>query len=549
MKNIFHSLLVGLDEDRPLALATILGTKGSVPQVPGASAVFSARGLLAGTLGGGILEGDATRRATDVMKERSSEIYKFDLNAELTSEEGAICGGTAILLMDANTGNSRDVFKDLEKSVSNGKPGILATVISRQQKVKIERFWIERGRQNVMHLHNELKELSGEMASCIEKRNCLYLEKSESISVFLEPVYPLPTLLIAGAGHIGKALAHMANLLDFEVTVIDDRPEYANLQNIPDADHIIVNSIGKAIQGVSKTGDTYIVIVTRGHRDDADALKACIDSEATYIGMIGSRKKIHLMRENFISKGWATADQFDRVHAPVGIEIGSKTVQEIAVSICAQLVQVRYLKMLPRKNTNITAIILAAGESRRMGKPKLLLPFGDTSMIEKVVSNTSRSQLDKTIVVLGSDSGPIMKLLQGYHLETVHNSQYKDGMLSSVQCGLRAVSDTTDAVMVLLGDQPMIGNAVMDRMIDVFKKSDKGIIVATHLGKRGHPILFARKYLQEVMGFPPEKGLKELLQRFSADIEEMETGNPEILRDIDTEKDYQEELKHHNNHD
>ena len=95
MKNIFHSLLVGLDEDRPLALATILGTKGSVPQVPGASAVFSARGLLAGTLGGGILEGDATRRATDVMKERSSEIYKFDLNAELTSEEGAICGGTS----------------------------------------------------------------------------------------------------------------------------------------------------------------------------------------------------------------------------------------------------------------------------------------------------------------------------------------------------------------------------------------------------------------------------------------------------------------------
>jgi xanthine dehydrogenase accessory factor len=147
--------------------------------------------------------------------------------------------------------------------------------------------------------------------------------------------------VIAGAGHVGQAVAHVGHLLDFEVTVVDDRPEFANETRLPEADHIIVEDIGKAIDEMPKTADTYFVIVTRGHSHDADALKACISSDVAYIGMIGSRRKIALMREKFIDLGWATAPHFDRVFAPIGIDIQSKTVQEIAVSIAAELVQVR----------------------------------------------------------------------------------------------------------------------------------------------------------------------------------------------------------------
>jgi len=549
VKNFFHSLPGELKNNRQLVLATIIDTKGSAPQVPGASALFSTGGLLSGTLGGGILEGDATRRALEVLAEGSSVVYKFDLNANFAAGEGAICGGTAILLLDANPGNSKRVFSDLETSVRNGEPGILATVITGQNKVKIERFWFKHGEQNGKHIQNELKEISGEMASCLEKGNCLYIKKSGTKAVFLEPVRPLPKLVIAGAGHIGKALSHIAALLDFEVTVIDDRPEYANRKNIPDADHIIVDSNGKAVRRISKTGDTYIVIVTRGHRKDTDVLKACIDSKLPYIGMIGSKNKIRIMRENFLAQGWATASQFDRVFAPVGLEIGSETVQEIAVSICAQLVQVRNRKKHFKKDRHVTAIILAAGESKRMGKPKLLLPLGNTSIIEKVVTHTVRSAIDKTIVVLGSNHEAIGSLIQDYPVEAVYNKLYKNGMLSSVQYGLRAVPDSTDAVMVLLGDQPMIENTIMDKMIETYKKSDRGIIVATCLGKRGHPILLARKYLIEIMEFTRENSLKDLLQKYPGDIEEMETESPEILRDIDTEKDYLKELKYHPDHD
>jgi xanthine dehydrogenase accessory factor len=130
-------------------------------------------------------------------------------------------------------------------------------------------------------------------------------------------------------------------MLGFEVTVIDDRPEYANNENLPDASRIIVKDIGEAMQEISKNDDTYVVIVTRGHKDDAAALRPCIGSSLAYTGMIGSRKKIATIREDFIEKGWATSEQWDAIYAPVGLDIKSQTVEEIAVSIAAQLVLVR----------------------------------------------------------------------------------------------------------------------------------------------------------------------------------------------------------------
>jgi xanthine dehydrogenase accessory factor len=158
---------------------------------------------------------------------------------------------------------------------------------------------------------------------------------------FLEPLSPLPRLVIAGAGHIGRAVAHLGHLLDFEVTVIDDRAEFANRERLPEVDTIVLDDIGRAVAEFPSAPDTYFVIVTRGHRDDAGALRACIKLPAAYVGMIGSRRKISLMREEFIAREWATAREFDRVHAPIGLPIGSKTVEEIGVSIAAELVQVR----------------------------------------------------------------------------------------------------------------------------------------------------------------------------------------------------------------
>jgi xanthine dehydrogenase accessory factor len=347
MKNIYERLCDEIEKSR-LLLATIVLTEGSSPQVPGASALFSDKGLLAGTLGGGIMEAKAEMKAMDYLRTGRSSLERFELYADTMSEEEAICGGVVTILFDARPGDHKSTFQTMVRSLSNRTAGVLATYIqwSGGNIKKITRSWIEKKyilgeepKKQTMPFHKETKKafLMGKTVFLASQDG----EEEERWHVYLEPQFPLSHLVIAGAGHVGQAVAHLGHLLDFEVTVMDDRPEFANKDIVPEADHIIVGDVGKSIAQTPMTADTYFVIVTRGHSHDADALKACIGSEAAYIGMIGSERKVALMRKKFIDEGWAIPAQFDHVFAPIGIDIPSKTVQEIAISIAAQLIQVR----------------------------------------------------------------------------------------------------------------------------------------------------------------------------------------------------------------
>lgn len=351
MKNIYEHLFERLREKKPLALATILETKGSTPQAKGASALFSSKELLEGTLGGGLLEADAQKEALQGLKEKTPSLFSYSLRDDISAERGAICGGEVRILIDPAPEKFRETFHRLRQSLSQRNPGILATVINRLPKGKVSllRFWIENKENYDLELEKYSSFLQNEIESMLLEGRPKLLKIRENIFrnsgmdnlLFLEPVLPLPKLVIAGAGHIGQALSHLGSLLGFDVTVVDDRPEYANKERLPDADHVVVKDIGKTIRDFQISSDTYIVIVTRGHRHDAEALKQCVSQDATYIGMIGSVRKVELMRKEFLEKGWATLNQLNRVHAPIGIPINSKTVEEIAVSIAAQLVQVR----------------------------------------------------------------------------------------------------------------------------------------------------------------------------------------------------------------
>jgi len=242
------------------------------------------------------------------------------------------------------------VYKEINKSIAEGIPGVLITMVTIYSGtgVLINRYWMTADSRPVLpsEFMEKIEPEVTMILSLSDPENFKRMELSvpgeePSHLFFLEPVFPLPKLVIAGAGHIGKALSHIGKMLDFEITVIDDRKEYANPDNIPDADHIIVRDIGEAIREMKKTPETFIVIVTRGHNADSIALKACIGKGAAYIGMIGSRSKIEKMKAEFIQKKWTTKEQWSNIYAPVGLDIKSKTVEEIAVSIAAQLVLVR----------------------------------------------------------------------------------------------------------------------------------------------------------------------------------------------------------------
>ncbi len=348
-KHIYLQLLEFLKNNKSCVLATVTGTQGSTPQKPGSSAIYGKNGLLAGTVGGGAVELAIGEMALNSIRTQKSGYFRFDLDNDISETEAAICGGGMSILLDANPAGNLQILESMKEADEKRVHGVLVTVCSSclPECAQIQRFWV-----TAENLKNIPPQIPAESvitaAEMLTRRNpddfremVLGVKEGEEKLVFLESVVPIPQLIIAGAGHVGKALSHLGKLLGFEVTFWDDRPEFANKTNLPEADKILCGQIDETLGNLHIDRDSFIVIVTRGHKNDADVLRKFIGSKAGYIGMIGSRKKIVQVRESFLKSGWATIDQWEKIFTPIGLEIGSKTVQEIAVSIAAQLIQVR----------------------------------------------------------------------------------------------------------------------------------------------------------------------------------------------------------------
>jgi xanthine dehydrogenase accessory factor len=160
------------------------------------------------------------------------------------------------------------------------------------------------------------------------------------VFVFIDPIMPEPHLAILGAGHIGKALSQVASISGFRVTVVDDRAEFSNKENLPHADNVVVAEFGEAFSGIRIDCDSYIVIATRGHNHDLDAVKAALSTKARYVGLVGSKRKMAVLFR-FLKDAGFTENDIGRIITPVGLPIGSVTPGEIAISIMAQIIEQR----------------------------------------------------------------------------------------------------------------------------------------------------------------------------------------------------------------
>jgi len=191
----------------------------------------------------------------------------------------------------------------------------------------------------------------------------------------------------------------------------------------------------------------------------------------------------------------------------------------------------------------IWAVVLAAGESRRMGRQKLLLPFGETTVAGAVVRTAQASRAGRTLVVLGSDRESVRRELEPLGVEFAVNEDYPLGMLTSIQAGFKALPADAGAAVVMLGDQPFLASRVVDRVIEAYESGSNGIVIPTVQGRRGHPVLIDLKYRDEVLAIAPAEGLRRLMLAHADDILEVDVADPDILRDLDTPEDYQEGVK------
>ncbi len=340
--DIHRKIVEFIENSRPFALALVLKAEGSTPRKAGVRAIIDKTGKIWGTLGGGLVEAEAQRRAVEACRSKRPITFDMDLHGTRRADNVPICGGDMRILIDPTIEKNKAFYTEVAEAIKQRQRGVILTTIYTTKHTEVTPEWFP---QEAIPSDADFP-VPDDIHSCLTREiPQLYTKSSQNpdslTEVLVEPVIPKPLLIITGGGHIGQALALQGSLVGFDVTVIDDRAEFTNPALFPEGTVTQCGDIPKQVADLPISNDTYIVIVTRGHKLDAEALEACIHRPAAYIGMIGSKRKIALIRKNFIESGLATNEEFDRVFAPIGLDIGAVSVPEIAASITAELIAVR----------------------------------------------------------------------------------------------------------------------------------------------------------------------------------------------------------------
>ena len=336
-------------EGRRYAVCTVVRTSGSTPQVVGAKMVVDDLGRLTGTLGGGCVEGDAFDEARRVIGTNETSLREYELTEELAWDTGLVCGGTMWIWIEpgerALRVGDRELLGDLLAASSGGRPVALATLLEKKGKdlVPAGRIFVE----NEGRAHGRLSDAALDeraragAAEALRQGTARTVALDDEHELLVEPVLATPRLVVVGGGHVGLALARNAALLDYEVTVIDDRAEFATRERYPDGVEVMCADMVAALETMDIGWNTFIVVATRGHKLDSHALRAAVRTQARYVGLLGSRRKTilieRMLRDEGISEG-----RLREVHAPIGLDLGGRTPAEIALSVLAELSAVRY---------------------------------------------------------------------------------------------------------------------------------------------------------------------------------------------------------------
>lgn len=338
MRDLLERLVERLKKGESLAVATIVSHEGSTPRTAGSKMLVDRQGgLAAGSVGGGLLEAVALEAAPRVLETGMPELMDFDLSGELAAGADMICGGRLKVFVEAAVPDALPIFQGLLEELQSGRDMLLVTALDGARP----------GLRRVMRLHADEAGNAepGEEALRRAARGALgaLTLRCQEVLCFVEPWLAPPRLILCGGGHVAQATVPVAARAGFQVTVLDDREEFARPERFPEA--VLCRDVPEfsdCFTGITLDDKTYVVILTRGHVHDAFVLEQVLEAgraghAAGYVGMIGSTRKREEVYAALRRKG-ATDAELTRVHCPVGLPIGAETPAEIAVSIVAECI-------------------------------------------------------------------------------------------------------------------------------------------------------------------------------------------------------------------
>jgi len=349
-ENIYTLIYDLLSSGQKLVLARIIRRSGSTPRDVGSMCIITQKDKLIGTVGGGPLEYQVQKRALELLDQEKSFIYKFELNEEDLANAGMICGGSADLYLEVLSPENHgtlSLFKAIKDHIIHNKPSILVTKIKDGVSAMDTetRVFIKKDRTTLGSISGfDLKQIDLDK----DIAGNLISSKDQNTHFFVERVAMNPEIFLFGAGHVSMFVSKLAKVVDFNITVIDDRAEFANEQKFPDADNILVAPFDKAFGQLTISQNSYILIFTRGHLFDKVVLQHALGTDAAYIGMIGSIRKRNTIYEALMDEG-VSQESLEKVFSPIGIDIDAETPEEIAVSIVGELIKKRAPKKKKKK--------------------------------------------------------------------------------------------------------------------------------------------------------------------------------------------------------
>ncbi len=341
-KNIYQTACDLISSGQKIILARTIRRSGSTPRDVGSMCIITENGDLFGTVGGGLLEYQVQTRAKTLFKEEKSLIYPFRLTGQDLAGAGMICGGEVDLYLDPLFPENKEtlsLFQTIESEVTANRTARLITRI--EDSIPAfetgSRMLIKEDGSVMGHIKGfDPEKLPGTWNDPFE----LIAADTKDVSFFVENIRLNSRIFLFGAGHVSVFVSQLAKLVGFNITVIDDRPEFANTERFPDADELIVSDFNTVFEKLKVSKNSYILIITRGHIHDKTVLQQALSTPAGYIGMIGSTRKRNLIYEDLITQG-IKKQRLESVFSPVGLDINAETPEEIAVSIVAELIKVR----------------------------------------------------------------------------------------------------------------------------------------------------------------------------------------------------------------
>jgi xanthine dehydrogenase accessory factor len=319
-----------LDQGKRGVMATIVRRVGATPRDAGAKIFIEEGGKLFGTIGGGCVEAEAWQKAQAILQSGVPRLFHYAMDGRQVEDEGMICGGSLDIFMEPVLAHHQKLYEAIQSAEKKGQQGLVVTKFGGSLYAKT--------------FVNSTGEMIGDELApdTVAQLAGYFNEKKPSLSngLIIEPVVPSSALYIYGAGHISQSISKIAKMVGFYVIVLDDRRDFANNEIFPEADEIIVDDFDFVSQHLPVDTGPYAVIVTRGHKHDAIVLEEVLKVPQRYIGMIGSKRKVHIIYEALKAKG-VDEKLLAAVHAPIGIDINAETPEEIALSIVSELVKIR----------------------------------------------------------------------------------------------------------------------------------------------------------------------------------------------------------------